>query len=60
MKDIYLLLGAEAALADRALNKLMAELRDEKAEVTTLSAGDVIVGDIPMLLRPLFFLSAER
>jgi DNA polymerase-3 subunit delta len=55
MKDIYLLLGAEAALADRALNKLMAELRDEKAEVTTLSAGDVIVGDIADALAPSLF-----
>ncbi len=55
MKEIYLLLGAEAALADRALNKLMAELRDEKAEVTTLSAGDVIVGDIADALAPSLF-----
>ena len=55
MKDIYLLLGSEGALADRALTKLTAELREEKAEVTTLSAGDVIVGDIADALAPSLF-----
>jgi DNA polymerase-3 subunit delta len=55
MKDIYLLLGSEGALADRALAKISAELREERAEVTTLSAGDVIVGDIADALAPSLF-----
>ena len=55
MKDIYLLLGAEGALADRALTKLTAELHEEKAEITTLTAGDVIPGDIADALAPSLF-----
>ncbi len=55
MKDIYLLLGSEGALADRALARISAELREENAEVTTLSAGDVIVGDIADALAPSLF-----
>ena len=46
MNARYLLLGGEGALADRALKKISAELADEKAEVTTLLAADVIPGDI--------------
>lgn len=53
--SLYLLLGAEAALADRALAKLQAQLRDEKAEVTTLFAPDVLVGDIADALAPSLF-----
>ena len=55
MKDIYLLLGSESALADRALSKIAAELREEKAEITTLFAGDVSVGEISDALSPSLF-----
>ena len=55
MKDIYLLLGSESALADRALSKITAELREEKAEITTLIAGDVSVGEISDALSPSLF-----
>ncbi len=55
MKDIYLLLGSESALADRALSKISAELKDEKAEITTLFAGDVSVGEISDALSPSLF-----
>lgn len=55
MKDIYLLLGSEAALADRALGKLLAELKQERAEVTTLFAGEVSVGEISDALSPSLF-----
>jgi DNA polymerase-3 subunit delta len=58
VKDIYLLLGSESALADRALSKITAELRDEQAEITTLFAGDVSVGEISDALSPSLF--AER
>lgn len=53
--SLYLLLGSEAALADRALAKLQAQLREEKAEVTLLSASDVLVGDIADALAPSLF-----
>ena len=55
MKPLYLLLGGEGALADRAMKKLSAELIEEKAEVTTLLAGDVIPGDIADALAPSLF-----
>ena len=55
MKDIYLLLGSEAALADRALTKIIAELKEERAEVTTLFAGEVSVGEISDALSPSLF-----
>ena len=55
MKDIYLLLGSEAALSDRALSKLTAELKSEGAEITTLFAGDVSVGEISDALSPSLF-----
>lgn len=55
MNSLYLLLGSEGALADRALAKLIAQLKDEKAETTTLSASDVIVGDIADALAPSLF-----
>ena len=38
MNSLYLLLGSEGALADRAMAKLSAQLQDEKAEITTLLA----------------------
>jgi DNA polymerase III subunit delta len=55
MKDFYLILGSEAALADRALSKISAQLKDEKAEVTIISAGDALVGDISDALAPSLF-----
>ena len=55
MNALYLLLGGEGALADRAMKKLTAQLADEKAEVTTLLAGDVIPGDIADALAPSLF-----
>lgn len=55
MKDIYLLLGSEAALSDRALSKLTAELKSEGAEITTLFAGDLSVGEISDALSPSLF-----
>ena len=36
MNAFYLLLGSEGALADRALNKLLAELKEEKAEINKM------------------------
>lgn len=55
MKDIYLLLGSESALADRVLGKLLAELKAERAEITTLFAGEVSVGEISDALSPSLF-----
>ena len=55
MNDFYLILGSEAALADRALTKISAQLKEEKAEVTTISAADAIVGDISDALAPSLF-----
>lgn len=53
--SIYLLLGSEAALADRALKKLLVQLREENAEVTTIFSADAIVGDIADALAPSLF-----
>ena len=55
MKDLYLILGSEAALADRALSKISAQLNEEKTEVRTISAGDALVGDISDALAPSLF-----
>ena len=55
MNAFYLLLGSEGAISDRALNKLLAELKDEKAEITSLSAADVMIGDIADGLAPSLF-----
>ena len=55
MKDIYLLLGSEAALADRALAKIVAELNAESAEITTLYASEISVGEISDALSPSLF-----
>ena len=55
MNALYLLLGSEGALADRAMKKLSAQLAEEKAEVTILLAGDVIPGDIADALAPSLF-----
>ena len=53
--SLYLLLGAEAALADRALAKLLVQMREESAELTLLSAPDVVAGDIADALAPSLF-----
>ncbi len=55
MNALYLLLGSEGALADRAMKKISAQLAEEKAEITTLLAGDVIPGDIADALAPSLF-----
>jgi DNA polymerase-3 subunit delta len=55
MKSLYLLLGSEGALADRALVKLNAELKEEKCEITTIAAPDAILGDISDALAPSLF-----
>ena len=55
MNALYLLLGSEGALADRAMKKISAQLAEDRAEVTTLSAGDVIPGDIADALAPSLF-----
>ena len=55
MNDFYLILGSEAALADRALTKLQAELKSENAELTSIYAADSIVGDISDALAPSLF-----
>ena len=55
MRDIYLLLGSEIALADRALAKIVAELKAERAEITTLFASEITVGEISDALSPSLF-----
>jgi len=55
MKTLYLLLGSEGALADRALAKLNAELKEEKCEITTIAAPEAILGDISDALAPSLF-----
>jgi len=55
LKDIYLILGAESALADRALSKLIAQLKEESAEINTLFAGEISVGEISDALSPSLF-----
>ncbi len=55
MNLFYLILGSEAALADRALNKVLAQLKEEKAEITTIFAGDALLGDIADALAPSLF-----
>jgi DNA polymerase-3 subunit delta len=55
MDSLYLILGSEGALADSALLKLTAQLKDESAELTMLSASEVIVGDIADALAPSLF-----
>ncbi|HEX7404921.1 MAG TPA: hypothetical protein VF307_03240, partial [Candidatus Nanopelagicaceae bacterium] len=53
--SIYLLLGSEAALADRTLKKLLDQLREDNTEVTTIFSGDAVVGDIADALAPSLF-----
>lgn len=53
--SIYLLLGSEAALADRALSKLLMQLRGENTEVRTIFSGNAIIGDVADALAPSLF-----
>lgn len=55
MKSFYLLLGPESAIAERALTKLTAQLKEHRAEITTVSASDAQVGDISDALAPSLF-----
>ena len=55
MKACYLILGSEGALSDRAINKLSAELKESKCEITNLFAAETIVGDIADALAPSLF-----
>ena len=55
MKDIYLILGSESALADRALSKLIAQLKEARAEITTLFGAEITVGEISDALSPSLF-----
>jgi DNA polymerase-3 subunit delta len=55
VRDIYLLLGSESALADRALSKLIAQLKAEQAEITTLFATEISVGEVSDSLSPSLF-----
>jgi DNA polymerase III subunit delta len=55
VNPFYLILGSEAALADRALAKLTAQLKDESAEITTIFSGDAFLGDISDALAPSLF-----
>ena len=55
MNAIYLILGSEGALSDRAINKLTAELKEKNCEITNLFAGETIVGDIADALAPSLF-----
>ncbi len=53
--SIYLLLGSEAALSDRALSKLTSELKEAKAEISTIFASEAAIGDISDALAPSLF-----
>ena len=55
MNPFYLILGSEGALSDRALTKLTAQLKEEKAESTTIFAADALLGDISDALAPSLF-----
>jgi DNA polymerase-3 subunit delta len=55
MKPFYLLLGSEGALADRALAKLLAQCKEESAEITSIAASEASVGDIADALAPSLF-----
>ena len=55
MNAVYLILGSEGALSDRAINKLSVELKESKCEITQLFAAETIVGDIADALAPSLF-----
>ena len=53
--SIYLLLGSEAALAERALVKLSAQLVAENIEARTIFCAEALAGDISEALAPSLF-----
>ncbi len=53
--SIYLILGSESALADRALSKLISELKSSDTEISTIFASEAVVGDISDALAPSLF-----
>ncbi|MEI9906990.1 MAG: DNA polymerase III subunit delta [Actinomycetota bacterium] len=53
--SLLLIIGAETALADRALSKVLEELREEKAEITNIFGGEAEVGDIAEAVAPSLF-----
>ena len=55
MNAFYLILGSEGALSDRAINKLTAEFKENKCEITHLFAAETVVGDIGDALAPSLF-----
>ena len=55
MNAVYLILGSEGALSDRAINKLSVELKESQCEITNLFAAETIVGDIADALAPSLF-----
>lgn len=55
MNPFYLLIGSESALAERALLKLQAQLREERAEITTLFGGEMILGQFSDAVAPSLF-----
>ena len=55
MKSLYLLLGSESALADRALAKITQELKSESVEITTLVGGELELGAISDAVAPSLF-----
>lgn len=55
MKAFYLILGPEGALSDRAIDRLIVELKEAGCEITNLFAAQTIVGDISDALAPSLF-----
>lgn len=55
MKPLYLLLGPESAIAERALSKINAALKEAKTETTTLDAAELTGGEISEALAPSLF-----
>lgn len=53
--SIYLILGSEPALADRALAKLIAEFKSSQIEISTIFSAEAEIGDISDALAPSLF-----
>ena len=53
--SIYLILGSESALADRALAKLIAEFKSSQIEISTIFSAEAEIGDISDALAPSLF-----
>lgn len=53
--SIYLILGSESALADRALAKLIAEFKSSQIEICTIFSAEAEIGDISDALAPSLF-----